>query len=81
MVKIVLVAALLRNKNWAYPLMIAFLLAFIVYQIYRMTFAPSIGLVLLTAFDTVVVWLHIGSSQSHNRTPGEGWRLVTATPL
>jgi uncharacterized membrane protein len=31
-VKIVLVAALLRNKLWAYPWMIGFLLIFIVYQ-------------------------------------------------
>jgi uncharacterized membrane protein len=57
LVKIVLVAALLRNKLWAYPWMIAFLLAFIGYQLYRITFAPSIGLVGLTAFDTVVTWL------------------------
>lgn len=57
LVKIVLVAALLRNKLWAYPWMIAFLLAFIAYQIYRMTFAPSIGLVTLTVFDAFVAWL------------------------
>lgn len=56
-VKIVLVAALLRNKLWAYPWMIAFLLAFIAYQVYRMTFAPSIGLAGLTVFDVLVVWL------------------------
>jgi uncharacterized membrane protein len=37
--------------------MIAFLVVFIVYQIYRMTFAFSIGLLGLTAFDTVVAWL------------------------
>jgi uncharacterized membrane protein len=58
-VKIVLVAALLRNKLWAYPWMIAFLVAFIVYQLYRMTFAPSIGLVGLTVFDAIVTWLTI----------------------
>jgi uncharacterized membrane protein len=56
-VKIVLVAALLRNKLWAYPWMIAFLLAFIGYQLYRITFAPSIGLGGLTVFDVVVTWL------------------------
>jgi uncharacterized membrane protein len=43
-VKIVLVAALLRNKLWAYPWMIGFLLIFIVYQIYRMILVPSAGL-------------------------------------
>jgi uncharacterized membrane protein len=56
-VKIVLVAALLKNKLWAYPWMIAFLIAFIVYQIYRMTFAFSIGLLALTVFDLFVAWL------------------------
>ena len=56
-VKIVLVASLLRDKIWAYPWMIAFLVVFIVYQIYRMTFAFSIGLLGLTIFDIVVVWL------------------------
>lgn len=56
-IKVVLVAALLRNKIWAYPWMILFLVIFIVYQVYRMTFAPSIGLVGLTVFDAAVVWL------------------------
>jgi uncharacterized membrane protein len=56
-VKIVLVAALLRNKIWAYPWMIAFLVAFIAYQVYRMTFAYSIGLLALTVFDVFVAWL------------------------
>lgn len=62
-VKIVLVAALLRNRIWAYPWMIAFLIAFIVYQLYRMTFAPSIGLVGLTVFDGIVTWLTIREYQ------------------
>ena len=57
LVKIVLVGALLRNKLWAYPWMIVFLMAFIAYQVYRMTFAPSIGLAGLTVFDAVVAWL------------------------
>ena len=56
-VKIVLVAALLRDQIWAYPWMIIFLIVFIVYQVYRMTFAFSIGLLGLTIFDVVVVWL------------------------
>jgi uncharacterized membrane protein len=56
-VKIVLVTALLRNQLWAYPWTIAFLLAFIAYQLYRLTFAPSLGLVVLTVFDAVVAWL------------------------
>ena len=56
-VKIALVAALLRDKIWAYPWMLVFLIVFIVYQVYRMTFAFSIGLLGLTVFDLLVVWL------------------------
>ncbi|HLZ94139.1 MAG TPA: DUF2127 domain-containing protein, partial [Candidatus Dormibacteraeota bacterium] len=63
LVKIVLVAALLKNKIWAYPWMIAFLIAFILYQLYRMTFAPSIGLAGLTVFDAIVTWLTIREYQ------------------
>jgi uncharacterized membrane protein len=37
--------------------MIVFLVVFIVYQVYRMTFAFSIGLLGLTVFDIAVVWL------------------------
>ncbi len=56
-VKIVLVAALLRNRLWAYPWMIAFLLLFIAYQLYRLLLHPTIGLSVLTLFDAVIVWL------------------------
>ncbi len=59
MVKIVLVVALLKNKLWAYPWMIAFLGVFIVYQAYRLTFRPSLGLAALTVFDILVAWLTV----------------------
>jgi len=71
-VKIVLVAALLRDKIWAYPWMIVFLIVFIVYQIYRMTFGFSVGLLGLTIFDLVVVSLtyrEYGRQQALVRTP------------
>lgn len=55
--KVVLVAALWCNRMWAYPGLIILLVAFIAYQLYRMTFAPSIFLVGLTIFDAIVVWL------------------------
>jgi uncharacterized membrane protein len=73
-IKIVLVAALLRNKIWAYPWMIVFLIAFIVYQVYRMTFAFSVGLLLLTVFDALVVWLtyrEYGKQRSHRQVQPE----------
>jgi uncharacterized membrane protein len=56
-VKIVLVAALLRNQIWAYPWMIAFLLVFIIYQVYRLILSPTFGLGALTVFDAFIVWL------------------------
>jgi uncharacterized membrane protein len=56
-VKIILVAALLKNELWAYPWTIAFLGVFIVYQVYRLSVKPSVGLTLLTLFDALVAWL------------------------
>jgi len=56
-VKIVLVAALLRNQTWAYPWMIGFLLIFIGYQLYRLDLSPTFGLSALTIFDALIVWL------------------------
>lgn len=55
-VKVVLVWAVLRNKLWAYPWMIAFLLVFIGYQAYKIASAFSWLLVFLTAFDAFIVW-------------------------
>jgi uncharacterized membrane protein len=55
--KIVLVAALLRNQIWAYPWMIAFLLIFIGYQMYRIVLSPTYGMIALTIFDAFIVWL------------------------
>lgn len=55
--KLTVVAGLLANKRWAYPAGLIVLGLFIVYQLYRMTFAPTLGLALLTAFDAVVLWL------------------------
>jgi uncharacterized membrane protein len=57
LVKVVLVWAVLRDKLWAYPWMIAFLIAFIAYQSYRMIVGFSWGLLLLTLFDAFVVWI------------------------
>lgn len=56
-VKVVLVIALLKEQRWAYPVTLAFLGAFIAYQLYRMAVALSVGLGLLTAFDVFIVWL------------------------
>lgn len=57
LVKVVLVLAVLKNKLWAYPAIIVFLLIFICYQIYRVALDHSLALVALTIFDSVIVWL------------------------
>jgi uncharacterized membrane protein len=56
-VKLILVAGLLRNKMWAYPASLAVLGLFIAYQLYRLSFAFSLGLVVLTVFDAVIIIL------------------------
>ena len=56
-VKVVLVVALLLNKLWAYPWLIVVLLLFIGYQLYRISLAPTAGLIALTIFDVVIVML------------------------
>jgi uncharacterized membrane protein len=57
LVKVVLVAALLKNQLWAYPWTIIFLVVFIVYQVYRLSIEPTFGLTALTIFDLVIAWL------------------------
>jgi uncharacterized membrane protein len=69
-IKIVLVAALLRNQAWAYPWMIGFLLVFIGYQLYRLALSPTFGLTALTIFDALIVWL-----------TWREWRRQTADPV
>jgi uncharacterized membrane protein len=56
--KVVLVALVLRDKLWAYPWLIALLLAFIAYQLYQIFGVHfSAGLTALTLFDAALVWL------------------------
>ena len=57
LIKILLIAGLLRRKMWSYPASMWVLGAFIVYQCYRFTLTHSVWLVLLTALDIVVVYL------------------------
>jgi uncharacterized membrane protein len=77
--KIVLVALVLRDKLWAYPWLIALLLAFIAYQLYRITAVHfSIGLTLLTIFDAFLVWLTWREYRS--KRAGQQARATVATP-
>ena len=56
-IKVFLVWALLKNKIWAYPVSFVILGLFIIYQLYRLSFAFSLGLSFLVVFDAIVIWL------------------------
>ena len=56
-VKLFLVAGLIRNRRRAYPASLVVLGLFILYQLYRFSFTHSIALIVLTVFDVVVIWL------------------------
>jgi uncharacterized membrane protein len=68
--KVVLVALVLRNKLWAYPWLMVLLGVFIVYQLYVVIFVKfSWGLIALTAFDLVLVWLTWREYQARRTEP------------
>lgn len=56
-VKILVVVALLKNRLWAYPLSIGVFGGFIAYQLYRFTLTRGAGLIVLSVFDLIVIWL------------------------
>jgi uncharacterized membrane protein len=57
LVKLFIVASLWKRKLWAYPAGIVFFLVFIVYQVYRYQHTHSIGLIVLTVFDIILIYL------------------------
>jgi uncharacterized membrane protein len=58
-VKVVLVAAVLRGRIGAYPWMMGFLVAFIVYQGYELATHFTVGMLLLTLFDILILALTV----------------------
>ncbi len=68
LIKIVVIVALLRHKLWAYPALIVVLGAFIIYQIYRLSYKFSVGLLLLTLFDVLVIGLTWLEYKKHSKT-------------
>jgi uncharacterized membrane protein len=57
LVKLGIVVGVWHGDRWAYPGAIGFLSLFIAYQLYRLSYQPSLGLLLLTLFDIVIVGL------------------------
>lgn len=56
-IKLWLIAGLLRERLWYYPAAMSMFGLFIAYQLYRYTFTHSIWLLLITALDGVVIAL------------------------
>lgn len=56
-VKLAIVIALLLGSRRVYPWAIAVLIAFLGYQVYELVVAPSVGIVLLSVFDAVIIAL------------------------
>jgi uncharacterized membrane protein len=56
-IKLILVMLLWKRKIWAYPITMISLVLFIMYQIYRYTIYHSIGLIILTIFDIIMIIL------------------------
>ncbi|MCB1353201.1 MAG: DUF2127 domain-containing protein [Rhodobacteraceae bacterium] len=57
LIKVVLVVGLLREKLVAYPASLVAMAGFIAYQLYRYSYTHSLGLILLTVFDLIVMVL------------------------
>jgi len=56
-VKVVLVAGLIRERLGIFPWALGFLGTFILYQVYRLLIHPSAGLAFLTVLDLVIMAL------------------------
>ncbi len=54
-IKIFLIYSLLKRRLWAYPLSIVVFMLFVFYQAYRFIFNGSIGLLVLTILDIIII--------------------------
>jgi len=69
LVKIFLIIGLLKNKLWSYPTSLAVMSLFIFYQLYRFLYTRSLGLIVLTVFDLIVmvlIWHEYRLSRRHS---------------
>jgi len=67
-IKVFLMVGLLRNWSWSYRPAIAFLLAFIGYQVYRMSLHFSLALLLVSVLDSIIallVWREYRATGTH----------------
>jgi uncharacterized membrane protein len=55
--KVFLMASLLREKLWAFRPVIFILSIFVLYQLYRFYHVPSIGLLIFALFDVLIIFI------------------------
>ncbi len=75
-VKLILIAALLYNKEWAFPWSATIFTGFIAYQIWQMVFTPSWALAFITVLDAIVVILILHEYRLHKRRRREAAAIV-----
>jgi uncharacterized membrane protein len=73
-VKGLLVIALLRHRLWAYPISIIVFGLFILYQLYRFGITHAFGLIALSLFDLLVIWLIWIEYRALTQDPADGVR-------
>jgi uncharacterized membrane protein len=56
-IKLIAVIGILKNLLWAYPFSLITLGLLMLYQIYTIIIHATVGLVLLTIFDVLILWL------------------------
>jgi len=56
-VKLTAVVGILRNQLWAYPFSLISLGVLMLYQVYSMSVKFSAGMLVLTVFDAIILWL------------------------
>lgn len=67
LVKLVLVYEVIHDRIWAYIGLIVVTVLFIIYQSYRMVVSFSLGMLLLTIFDLVVIYLTQNEYRKHRK--------------
>ena len=76
--KLAMVILLARRVMWAYPVAVAVLLGFITYQLHHWTQEPSPTLLILSAFDAIMIGLVIREYKALRRARPDGARPVRA---
>ena len=58
-----LITGLIKKKFWIYPIAAIIFSCLLIYQIIHIIFAPSLLLTVLSAFDTLFIWLIVQESR------------------